>query len=258
MRKAISSVFLATLLVSVSAIAADPLVVGMELGYPPFEMTDKTNQPEGVSVDLARALAAKLNRPLQIENIPYDGLIAALKTGKIDLIISSMTATPEREKSIDFSKPYANTGLALLLTRNVQAKTFSDLDKEGNVIAVKKGTTGHQYATKQLKKAKILVLDKESAAVLEVLQGKAQAFVYDQLSIYRHWKRNAAMTHALLKPFQQESWAIGVRKGRGDLKSAVDSYLADAKSKGDFKKLGDRWLAEEKAAFAELKVPFIF
>jgi biotin-[acetyl-CoA-carboxylase] ligase BirA-like protein len=96
-----------------AATAAEPLRVGMELSYPPFEMTDPQGRPTGVSVRLAEALAKHLGRPLVIENIAFDGLIPALKTGRIDCIISSLTATPERAKSIAFSEPYLRTGLAL-------------------------------------------------------------------------------------------------------------------------------------------------
>src|SRR5271154_2406265 len=82
---------------------AKPVVIGMELNYPPFEMTDPQGTPTGVGVDLARALCTYLHRPIDIQNMPFEGLIPALKTGRIDLIISSMTATDERRKSIDFS-----------------------------------------------------------------------------------------------------------------------------------------------------------
>src|SRR5271167_3505202 len=95
-----------------------PLVIGMELNYPPFEMTDASGTPCGVGVDMARALCAYLHRPIDIENMPFEGLIPALKTGRIDLIISSMTATDERRKSIDFSDPYLNTGLSILVKKN--------------------------------------------------------------------------------------------------------------------------------------------
>src|SRR5215470_78904 len=77
------------------------LVVGMELNYPPFEMVDPQGKPAGISVELAKELGKFLEKDVQIQNIPFDGLIPALKTGKIDLIISSMTETPERAKSID-------------------------------------------------------------------------------------------------------------------------------------------------------------
>ena len=64
------------------------LIVGMDLSYPPFEMRDQSGAPAGVSVDLARALGEKLGMPVDIENLPFSGLIPALRTGKIDLVIS--------------------------------------------------------------------------------------------------------------------------------------------------------------------------
>ena len=65
----------------------------MELIFPPFEMLDTNGQPTGVGVDLGKALGEYLHRPVRIENIPFDGLIPSLKTGKVDIAISSMTIT---------------------------------------------------------------------------------------------------------------------------------------------------------------------
>src|SRR5437867_583603 len=121
----------------------EKLTVGMELAYPPFEMTDVQNHPTGVSADLAKALGAFLGKDVEIQNLPFDGLIPALKTGKINLIISSMTATPERAQSIDFSEPYLQTGLCLLVGTNFSLQAFQDLDQPGKTVAVKLGTTGH-------------------------------------------------------------------------------------------------------------------
>ena len=235
---------------------AKPLIVGMELSYPPFEMTDTTGKPAGVSVDLASDLAKTLGRPVVIQNTAFDGLIPALKTGKVDLVISSMTATAEREKSIDFSIPYVSTGLCLLLSVNTPAKAISDLDRPGMRIAVKKGTTGHLYATSFLKKAEILVLDKESAAVLEVAQGKADAFIYDQMSVYQNWQRNPATTRAILEPFQKESWAVGIRKGNDDLKAKVNAFITQYRASGGFERLGDRHMKDMKADFKRLGYAF--
>ncbi len=233
-----------------------PLIVGMELAYPPFEMTDTSGKPTGVSVDLATDLAKSLGRPVVIQNTAFDGLIPALKTGKIDLVISSMTATAEREKSIDFSNPYISTGLCLLLKKDSTAKGIADLDKEGVKVAVKKGTTGHIYATNNLKKAQVLVLDKESAAVLEVSQGKADAFIYDQMSIYQNWQRNKETTQAILEPFQKESWAVGIRKGNDELKAQVNRFIKEYREKGGFEQLGERYLKEMKDEFKRLGSAF--
>lgn len=242
--------------VSSAAEKKDTLIVGMELAYPPFEMTDTKGQPSGVSVDLANALGASLGMKVQILNMSFDGLIPSLKTGKIDVIISSMTATPERAQSIDFSDAYLQTGLCLLVRKESPVQGIADLDKAGMTVAVKKGTTGHAYAGKQLKHAKVLVLDKEAAAVLEVVQGKADAFIYDQMSTYSNWQRNQQTTRAILKPFQQESWAIGIRKGNDPLKTRINTFLKEYRAAGGFEKLGDTWLKEQKQQFKKLGFPF--
>ena len=234
------------------------LVVGMELAYPPFEMTDERNEPAGVSVELAKALAADLGKELRIENIPFAGLIPALRTGKIDLIISSMTRTEERAQSIAFSDPYLSTGLCALISKDVNAESIEELDKEGIQIAVKQGTTGHIYANEHIRNARVLLFEKESAATLEIAQGKADAFIYDQMSTYMNWKKHSQTTRPLLEPFKSESWAIGLRKNDNTLRLDVNRFLARFKAEGGFDRLGERFLAEQKRAFESLGYPFFF
>lgn len=235
---------------------AEPLVVGMELAYPPFEMTDQKGNPTGISVDMAHDLGKFLGRPVEIRNMAFDGLIPALKTGKIDLIISSMTATEERARSIDFSEPYLKTGLCLLLSKKSTAASVADLDRPGVRVAVKKGTTGHVYATSNLKKAKLLVLDKEAAAVLEVVQGKADAFIYDQMSVYQNWSRNRETTRPILVPFREEMWAVGIRKGNDALRREVNRFIQEYRRQGGFERLGDRYLGEMKKEFRRMGYTF--
>jgi polar amino acid transport system substrate-binding protein len=234
------------------------LTVGMELAYPPFEMEDPQGRPAGVSVDMAGALGDYLHEPVTIENIPFSGLIPSLKTGKIDLVISSMTRTPEREQSIDFSNPYLNTGLCLLVGKDSPIQGIGDVDRPGVTVVVKQGTTGQAYALDHIHIARVLVLDKETACVLEVVQGKADAFIYDQMSTYANWMRNRDRTRAILRPFQAESWAIGIQKGNDALREKVNAFLDDYRAKGGFEQLGDRYLSEEKAEFKKLNVPFVF
>jgi polar amino acid transport system substrate-binding protein len=238
--------------------AGAPLVVGMELAYPPFEMRDERGEPAGVSVDLARALGQALGRPVQIRNLPFDGLIPALKTGRIELIISSLTATPERAASIDFSEPYLKTGLCLLTGARSDVLSLADLSRPGRTVVVKKGTTGHLYAARHLQAARVVVLDKETTAALEIAQGKADAFLYDQMSTFNNWRKHPESTRALLEPFQAEQWAMGIRKGNDALRGAVNAFLADYKAAGGFDRLGDKWLAEQKEEFKKRGIPFYF
>src|SRR5580700_11380778 len=139
--------FLCVLLAGCAPKPHSQLIVGMELSYPPFETTDSQGQPAGVSVDLARDMGKFLGREVEIQNIPFDGLIPSLQTRKIDLIISSMTATEERARTIAFSEAYLSTGLCLLLGKNSPVQSMADADQPGRVLVVKKGTTGHVYAT---------------------------------------------------------------------------------------------------------------
>ncbi len=234
------------------------LKVGMELNYPPFETIDKDGNPAGLSVDMAKLLGAYLNKTTEIVNIAFVGLIPALKSSKIDLIISSMSITREREKSIDFSDPYLRVGLCLLVQKDSTIKDIKDADQPDKVIVVKQGTTGQSYAQKKLSKAKIRALDKESACVLEVAQGKADAFLYDQLSIYMNWQKNLDTTQALLEPFAYESWAIGIRRGDTDLKRQVNAFLKEFHKNKGFEKLSDQYLSEQRAAFKKMGIPFDF
>jgi polar amino acid transport system substrate-binding protein len=249
---------LAFLAVSCALKPKSTLVVGMELNYPPFEMLDPQGKPTGISVEMANELGKFLDKHVQIQNIPFDGLIPALKTGKIDLIISSMTETPERAKSIDFSDPYLHTGLCVLVNKTAPIDSITQADQPNISVAVKQGTTGQLYAQQHLKRARILVLEKEDACVLEVIQNKAQAFIYDQMSIFKHWQQHQDSTKTILKPFQEERWAVGIRSDDQALKAQVNAFLIVFKKNGGFEKLGDKYLKEQKEQFRKLGIPFYF
>jgi polar amino acid transport system substrate-binding protein len=232
------------------------LVVGMDLSYPPFETIDESGKPAGISVDLAWALADYLQRPLKIENLPFVGLIPSLQNGRIDCIISSMTDTPERRQSISFSDPYLATGLALLA--GAKADLSSPIDRVGRTLVVRQGTTGELWARTNLKEAKLLSVEKENSAVLEVIQGKADAFIYDQMSVWQNWKKNPTATRAILTPLQKEYWAVGVRKDNEALRVKINEFLKEFRAKGGFEQLGDKYLGEQKEAFRQEGIPFYF
>jgi polar amino acid transport system substrate-binding protein len=122
---------------------------------------------------------------------------------------------------------------------------------------VKSATTGESWAAEHLPAAKRVAFTEEAACVQEVAQGRADAFLYDQLSIFRYQKANPETTRALLTPFVEESWAIGIRKGDHALKSRVNDFLARFRKDGGFEKIGERYLAEEKKFLEEQGIPFI-
>jgi len=235
------------------------LTVAMELAYPPFETKDDAGNPTGISVDFAKALGEHLGREVEIVNTAWDGLIPSLQTGKADLVISSMTITEKRKLEVDFSDPYANSLLAILANRDSGIGNINDLNQPGKKVAVKTGTTGHMYAQENLTNAELIVLADESACVTEVSQGKADGFLYDQLTIYRNNQNHPDTTTAVFIPFQNvDFWGVAVKKGRTELLNDINKFIETYTAEGGFDRLSDKYLNAEKAAFAELGFQWFF
>jgi polar amino acid transport system substrate-binding protein len=235
-----------------------PLVVAMELAYPPFEMKDKEGNPSGVSVDLAKDLGKYLGRETVIVNTAWEGLIPSLQTGKADVVISSMSRTDERAKVVDFSIPYAQSTLGILLKKDSDIQGAKDLNQAGRKVAVKIGTSGYIYAQKYLKKAEIIALADESACAAEVAQGKADAFLYDQLTILRR-SQDYPNTRAIYAEYAGlEPWCAAVKKGNTELVSKINTFIKEYRADGGFEKLSQKYLPKEEKAFKEMGFLWFF
>ncbi len=255
------------LLVSVSLFAggaqeseSNELVVGMELQYPPFEMSDTNGNPAGISVEIAKALGEYLERPVKIENIAWTGLIPSLQTGKADIIISSMTITEERAEVVDFSDPYIKSGLTLLISKDSPVNEFNDLNREGRIVAVKSGTIGARIAQEQLTNAAVRLFDEVAACVLEVAQGKADAFIYDVLTVYENHKNNSETTRINIQsiPGTDGYWGMAMKKGNDEFKDQVNTFISEFRAVGGFSDIADMYLGEQKSLFDDSGVPFFF
>ncbi len=235
------------------------LTVAMELAYPPFEMRDDSGEATGISADFIRAFGEHAGYEIIIENTAWDGLIPSLETGLSDIIISSMTITEERAEVVDFSNPYANSMLAILANKDSGIESIEDLDVEGKKVAVKTGSTGHIYAQSNFKNAEIISLPDESACVTEVTQGKADGFIYDQLTIYRNNQDNLDTTTAVFIPFQDvDKWGVAVKKGNTELLNEINEFITVYTEEGGFDELTETYLSEEKKAFDEYGFKWFF
>ncbi len=218
------------------------LVVGTEPEFPPFESKNEKGEFVGFDMDMVRMLAKDLGRTLRIEEMAFDSLPTALNNGQIDLIASGMTHTPERAQKLDFTDTYFETGLCLLVGANSGIETEADAD--GKRIVVKLGTTGAADAPKRFPKATITTFETEGACALEVVNGRADAFLYDQLSVVQHHRKNPETTRALLKPLTHEPYAMAVRKGNRELLDQVNAFLARIRADGRYAALRERYLRD--------------
>ena len=237
---------------------SNKLIIGTDATYPPFEFVDETGQISGVDIEVGREIGKALGREVEFRNINFDGLVTALRTGSIDLVISAMTATPERRKSIDFSEPYVKTGLAVLVANNSTIQSAADLQAPGRKIVVRLGTTGEGWARANLKDAKIIALDADVSCVMEVVNASVDAWIYDQLSIMNYHAKYSGKTRALLAPLREEVWAVGLKQGNDELKTKVNEVLVRMRSDGSFAKLAERYMAKEKAMMTAQGLQFVF
>lgn len=235
------------------------LTVAMELAYPPFETRDEAGDAYGISPAFMQRFADEYGYDLVIENTAFDGLIPALQTDKADVVMSSITITDEREAEVDFTDPYAVAQLAILANAQSGIGSIDDLNQSDKTVAVKTGSTGDVYATSHLTNATIVRLADESACVTEVVQGRADGFLYDQLTIYRNNQANPGTTTAVFIPFQDpEYWGVAVADGNDELRAKFNEFIAQCKQDGTFEELTQEFLADEKAAFDELGFRWFF
>jgi polar amino acid transport system substrate-binding protein len=238
---------------------ARPLVVGMDATYRPFEYVDEKGEITGVSVEIGREIGKQLGREVEFRNINFDGLILALKTGAIDLIISSMTANEERRKSIAFSDPYVKTGLSVLVAKGSPVGSAEDLKGGGRRLAVRIGTTGEAWCAEHLPEAALVRLDTDAACVLEVVNGRVDAWVYDQISVMNYHAQHQEQTRALLAPLREEFWAVGMAKEADPaLAAGVNAALKRMREEGAFGKIADKLLSSERELMRKQGLPFVF
>ena len=242
-----------------STLDKEVIKVGMELQYPPFETKNTEGEPDGVSVQLAYALGEYLGKEIEIVDTRYPSLIPALETGNVDIIISSMTVTPERLERVDFSDEYTSAPLMILAYIDSKVNGSEDLNDPDVKIAVKSGTVAEMWAKVNAQEATLINVEEEATAVLEVAQGKADAFIYDPLSIIRHNQTYPDTTKAILEPLPNtKGWGIAMRKGDDELKEKINAFLKEAKVDGTYDEIRENYLQEEIAEFEEYGLDFFF
>jgi len=196
------------------------LRVGFESGYVPFIMTNKKGKFIGFEMDYARRLAKAMGVKFVPINTAWDGIIPALMTDKFDIIMGGMTITQERNLKINFVDPFIVIGQAILVNKKLEGtvKSFKDLNDPKYILTSRLGTTGEQAIKKYIPKATYKAFESEAEAGLEVINGKADALVYDL-------------------PF------IGFLYGsQGDFLNFLSNFLRQSRGDGFYDKVYDKWI----------------
>lgn len=219
------------------------IVLGTSADFPPMEWTSFQSGKEeftGVDIAIAQSIADSLGVKLEVKNMAFEGLLASLNSGDVDMVIAGMGADEERKKQVDFSEEYSKGQQVLLVTEENKDKykTFDDL--EGKIVGTQLGTLQHKFATEKfgdnckgfdLNNVIIEQLKNKSidAAFLSELPAKQFASIADGLVIIKD-----------LGIPDDSGFAVAVKKGNDDLTKAVNEVVKGLKDSGQV----DKWFDE--------------
>jgi len=221
------------------------LRVGFESGYVPFEMTDKTGKFIGFDMDFGRRLAKAMGVKFVPINTAWDGIIPALMTDKFDIIMGGMTITQERNLKILFADPYIVVGQSILLNKKHEGKVLSykDLNDPKFILTSRMGTTGEQAIKRMIPKATYKGFESEAEAGLEVINGKADALVYDlPFCGFLYGSQGKGKTVFLNQPFTYEPLAWAINKGDPDFLNYLNNFLRQSKGDGFYEQVYNKWI----------------
>ncbi|MBE0336317.1 ABC transporter substrate-binding protein/permease [Paenibacillus sp. 23TSA30-6] len=214
------------------------LVLGMSADFPPYEFHKVINGKDtivGFDVDIANEIAKDLGAELVIEDMSFDSLLPALQSGRVDLVLSGMTPTDERRKSIDFSDVYYHSKQVIMVRPEDKDKYPTMAALKGEKIGAQKGSIQEEIAQK-VPNVSVTSLDKISDLVLQLRTQRINAVVIED-TVAKGYTLDGTVTLAKAVPEEAGAeTAVGIRKGNTELLASVNKTLARLKADGSIEK----------------------
>ncbi|MCC6136272.1 MAG: transporter substrate-binding domain-containing protein [Gammaproteobacteria bacterium] len=217
--------------------------VGMST-FVPWAMRDKNGALIGYEIDVAQRLAQDMGVKVEFAPIAWDGIIPALLGRNFDLIIGGLSITPERNLTVNFSLPYANSGVHLVAHRKLADgfKSLDDFNKPEVTLAVRRGATPATAAKRLMPKATLRQFDEDALALQEVLNGKAHAFVTSTPTpAFEALKHPDTLFLPIPEPFVQGAEGFALRKGDPDALNFFNNWILLRQQDGWLKERHDYW-----------------
>ncbi|HDC7499206.1 TPA: ABC transporter permease subunit [Staphylococcus aureus] len=212
------------------------LRVGLSADYAPMEFEHTVNgktEYAGVDIDLAKKIAKDNNLKLKIVNMSFDSLLGALKTGKIDIIISGMTSTPERKKQVDFSDSYMMTKNIMLVKKDKVSEYKDIKDFNNKKVGAQKGTEQEKIAQTEIENASITSLSRLPDVILALKSGKVEGAVVEKPVAEAYLKQNPKLGISNVKFNEEEKdTVIALPKDSPKLLSQINKTIKEVKDKG--------------------------
>lgn len=218
------------------------LVVGTDATYAPMEYMDEKGNIVGIDIEIVNAIAEAAGFEVEYKNYGWEPLFPAVDNGEVDFAVSSITITPEREQSYDFSDPYFVANQLILVPEDSDVESFQDLkDKR---IAVQINTTGHKVVEELIGKTNKNILAPETMplAISEMINGNADAAVGDNAVIIEYQTHNPDVKLKTVEDdsFEKEYYGLMVKKGNKEILDLLNEGIEKIKENGKLKEITDQ------------------
>jgi len=225
------------------------LRVGMSVDQPPFNMRNRKKEIVGFDVDLARALAGAMQVELRIVELPFGELLAALPAGRVDMVISGLTITPERTQTVSFVGPYTLSGKSMITTariKQVVKSTDEFNDPQIRIVALEKSTS-ETFVQRQLPRASLHSIADYNAGIEMLLTGEVDAMVADvpilQLIMLRYPDAGLGIVEPQLSV---EPLGIAIPSGDAQFENLLRNYLRAFDKAGLIPELRKTWFEDNR------------
>ncbi|MDC7228341.1 MAG: basic amino acid ABC transporter substrate-binding protein [Spirochaetales bacterium] len=216
-------------------------IIASDCTWPPMEFINSDKEMVGYDIDFINAVAKEAGIDIEIRNTAWDGIFASLANGESDAVISSVTITEERKKTMDFSLPYINAGQVLIVPSSSSAKTLADLT--GKEVGAQIGTTGAIEIDNSA--AELKTYDELGFAIEDLANGRIEGVVADTPIAADYVLQNDTYKGKLMivgDSFTDEFYGIAVKKGNTELLDLINQGINAVQDKGIDKELEDKWL----------------
>ncbi len=220
--------------------------IGTSGNQPPYSMKSKTGELMGFEIDLAKALATNMGVKLKLVEIPFPELMDALKSNKIDAIMSGMTITPERNLIALFAGPYTVSGKAILTKSNKVAAFNADTStmKKYKIVCLK-GSTSEEFVKTVMSKQELIAVNNYDEGVNMVINDQADAMVADKpicvLSIMKYPGKDLVTTE---QPLTVEPIGMALPSGDPQFLNLVSNYISTLQISGTLTGLEQKWFKD--------------
>lgn len=231
-----------------STVEAGVLHMATNAAFPPYEMTDDSGGFEGIDVEIAEKIAAKLGLELVVDDMDFSSVLTSVQGGKADIAMAGLTVTPDRQKNVDFTDSYATGVQVVIVPEDSDIKTIDDLAKD-KMIGTQEGTTGFIYCSDTPENGgfgedHVIAYTNGATAIQALLAGKVNAVVIDSQPAKEFVAANDGLK-ILETEFVSEDYAIGVSKDNPELLEAVNNALKELIEDGTVQEILDKYIKAE-------------